>query len=174
MALAIGNVGKWRDAATGGHVVGRHATGEDAAGDCCDSCDKPRSHDTSRIAWARLMAQVGEEYPLECPGCGGDIRLISFITEPGPIRKILTHSNRHRFHLPVARRPTGESSSRPMTTATSFKRRPTSCLRSTSKARDGIPCHDADGPRRAVSRPVCADEKNSALSVARTLLGTFK
>jgi hypothetical protein len=21
------------------------------------------------------MAQVGEEFPLECPGCGGDIRL---------------------------------------------------------------------------------------------------
>jgi hypothetical protein len=28
---------------------------------------------------------VGEEFPLECPACGGDIRLISFITEPGPI-----------------------------------------------------------------------------------------
>ena len=27
----------------------------------------------------------------ECPACGGDIRLIAFITEPGPIRKILTH-----------------------------------------------------------------------------------
>jgi len=27
----------------------------------------------------------------ECPGCGGDIRLIAFITEPGPIQKILTH-----------------------------------------------------------------------------------
>jgi hypothetical protein len=26
-----------------------------------------------------------------CPGCGGDIRLIAFITEPGPIRKVLTH-----------------------------------------------------------------------------------
>jgi hypothetical protein len=26
-----------------------------------------------------------------CPACGGDIRLIAFITEPGPIRKILTH-----------------------------------------------------------------------------------
>jgi hypothetical protein len=37
------------------------------------------------------MAQVGEEFPLQCPGCGGDIRLIAFITEPGPIRKILTH-----------------------------------------------------------------------------------
>ena len=52
---------------------------------------KPRSHDTSRIAWAKLMARVGEEFPLECPACGGDIRLIAFITEPGPIRKILTH-----------------------------------------------------------------------------------
>ena len=37
------------------------------------------------------MARVGEEFPLECPACGGDIRLIAFITEPGPIRQILTH-----------------------------------------------------------------------------------
>jgi hypothetical protein len=28
---------------------------------------------------------------VECPNCGSDIRLIAFITEPGPIRKILTH-----------------------------------------------------------------------------------
>ena len=34
---------------------------------------------------------MGEEFPLECPACGGHIRLIAFITEPGPIRKILTH-----------------------------------------------------------------------------------
>jgi hypothetical protein len=39
----------------------------------------------------RLVAWVGEEFPLECPGSGGDIRLIAFITDPGPIRKILTH-----------------------------------------------------------------------------------
>jgi len=37
------------------------------------------------------MARVGEEFPLLCPNCGGDIRLIAFITEPRPIRKILTH-----------------------------------------------------------------------------------
>jgi len=36
---------------------------------------KAPSHDTSRIAWAKLMARVGEESPLECPSCGGDIRL---------------------------------------------------------------------------------------------------
>jgi hypothetical protein len=53
--------------------------------------EPPLSHDTSRIAWAKLMARLGEEFPLECPACGGDIRLIAFITEPGPIRKILTH-----------------------------------------------------------------------------------
>jgi hypothetical protein len=29
------------------------------------------------------MAGVGEEFPLECPACGGDIRLIAFITELG-------------------------------------------------------------------------------------------
>jgi len=90
-ALAIGNVGKRRDATTDGHAVGGHAAGGDTTGDCCGSCDKPLSHDTSRIAWAKLMARVGEEFPLECPGCGGDIRLIAFITDPGPIRKILAH-----------------------------------------------------------------------------------
>jgi hypothetical protein len=36
------------------------------------------------------MARVGEEFLLEYPACGGDILLIVSITEPGPIRKILT------------------------------------------------------------------------------------
>ncbi len=69
--LAIGNVGKRRDAATDGHAVGGHAVGGhaargDATGDCCDSRDQPRSHDTSRIARAKLMARVGEEFPFAC------------------------------------------------------------------------------------------------------------
>ncbi len=67
-ALAIGNIRKRRDAATGGQPTEG----------CCDANQKPRSHDTSRIAWAKLMARVGEEFPLECPACGGDIRLIAF------------------------------------------------------------------------------------------------
>jgi hypothetical protein len=85
-ALAIGNVGMRQEAAAGGHGGDGYATGG-----CCDAHQKPRSHDTSRIAWAKLMARVGEEFPLECLGCGGDIRLIAFITQPRPIRKILTH-----------------------------------------------------------------------------------
>jgi hypothetical protein len=85
-ALAIGNVGKQPEATAGGHENDGHGSRG-----CCDANQKPRSHDTSRIAWAKLLARVGEEFPLECPNCGGDIRLIAFITEPGPIRKILTH-----------------------------------------------------------------------------------
>jgi hypothetical protein len=67
-----GSIGKRREAVTGGHAAGGRATGG-----CCDANpnQKPRSHDTSRIAWAKLMARVGEELPLECPNCGGDIRL---------------------------------------------------------------------------------------------------
>jgi hypothetical protein len=119
-------VGKHRDAATGGHN----------AEDCCGTYAKPRSHDTSRIAWANLVARVGEEFPLQCPSCGGDIRLISFITEPGPIRKILTHMVLHtkwrtaRTAADLSRAgrlPTGANSCRSMTTGQSFKRRPTSC-----------------------------------------------
>ena len=88
-ALAIGNVGKRQEAEAGGHARDGHG-----AGGCCAPAhtrQKPRSHDTSRIAWAKLLARVGEEFPLACPTCGGDIRLIAFITEPEPIRKILKH-----------------------------------------------------------------------------------
>jgi len=92
-ALAIGNIGKRSEA---GHAGQAHATG------CCDTQAKPRSHDTSRIAWAKLVARVGEEFPLECPACGGDIRLVAFITEPGPIRKILTHLGEPLEPPPIA------------------------------------------------------------------------
>jgi len=34
-------------------------------------------------AWAKLLARVGEEFPLECPACGGDIRLIALHPSPG-------------------------------------------------------------------------------------------
>ncbi len=55
-AMAIGNVGKLGESSTGRHGGDRHGTGG-----CCAAHQKPRSHDTSRIAWAKLMARVGEE-----------------------------------------------------------------------------------------------------------------
>jgi hypothetical protein len=56
-ALAIGTIGKRREAAAGGHTGDGHATGG-----CCDAHQKSRSHDTSRIAWAKLMARVGRSF----------------------------------------------------------------------------------------------------------------
>jgi hypothetical protein len=67
--------------------------------DCCAAGASP-SHDTSWIAWAKLLARVGEEFPLACPNCGGDIRPIAFITDPGPIHA--TAAGRSR--LPSNRR----------------------------------------------------------------------
>jgi hypothetical protein len=48
--MTRGNVGKRCDAVTGGYAVDGHAAGGEATGDCRDSRDKPRSHDTSRTS----------------------------------------------------------------------------------------------------------------------------
>jgi len=53
-ALAIANVGNRNDVTTIGHGGDGHGTGG-----CCAANQKPRSHDTSRIAWAKLLARVG-------------------------------------------------------------------------------------------------------------------
>ena len=85
-AMAIGNVSEQREAT--------------ARTDSTD--EKACSHDTSRIAWAKLLARVGEAFPLACPNCGGDIGLISFITQPETIRKILTHLGEPLVPPPVS------------------------------------------------------------------------
>jgi hypothetical protein len=41
--------------------------------------------------WAVLIARIYEVFPLLCPMCGGQMRLIAFITEGTQIRKILDH-----------------------------------------------------------------------------------
>jgi len=41
--------------------------------------------------WARLIQKVYEVDPLECPKCSGPLRVISFITDPQVVRKILEH-----------------------------------------------------------------------------------
>ncbi len=129
-ALAIGNIGKRAQATTGGEAVGGAVGGQPTEG-CCDANQKPGSHDTSRIAWAKLMARAGEEFPLECPSCGGDIRLIALHQSQGPSARFSHISanrwNHHRCRPLVAHPPTGASSSRRMTTAKRFRRRPTSC-----------------------------------------------
>ena len=42
-------------------------------------------------AWARFIQKVYEVDPLECPKCSGPMRVISFITDPLVVRRILEH-----------------------------------------------------------------------------------
>lgn len=41
--------------------------------------------------WAALIARIFEVFPLICPMCGGQMRIISFITFSADIHKILDH-----------------------------------------------------------------------------------
>ncbi len=45
----------------------------------------------TRYAWALLLARIDEVFPLVCPRCGGEMRIIAFITDAGAVRDILTH-----------------------------------------------------------------------------------
>jgi hypothetical protein len=115
-ALAIGNVGKRRDAATDGHAVGGHAARGDATADCCDSCDKPPSHDTSRRQRPNSWPAWGRSFLLRARGVvatSDSLRSLPIRGRSGRYWHISANRSNHRpSRRPVARRPTGESSCR--------------------------------------------------------------
>jgi len=41
--------------------------------------------------WAALIARIYEVFPLVCPLCGGQMRILAFITHSADIRHILDH-----------------------------------------------------------------------------------
>lgn len=45
----------------------------------------------ARASWARFIKKVFAADPLECPDCGGTIRIVAFIEEPRVVRAILEH-----------------------------------------------------------------------------------
>jgi hypothetical protein len=45
----------------------------------------------SRMLWAQLLARIYEVLPLLCPVCGGEMKVISFITLPSTVERILLH-----------------------------------------------------------------------------------
>lgn len=44
----------------------------------------------ARYAWALLLARIYEVFPLLCPCCGGEMRIIAFLTDGDAIRNILS------------------------------------------------------------------------------------
>ena len=101
-------------------------------------------------ARAKLMARVGEASSLQGPAWGGNIRLIAFKTEWGPLRKNLhtwtNRSTRLPFQLREACPPTGPRSAWSMAIELSGSRRLTSCPRSTSTASEPCPTHGINEP----------------------------
>ncbi len=51
----------------------------------------PPKRTKAHYLWAVLIARIYEVFPLLCPKCGGQMRLIAFITEGTQIRRILDH-----------------------------------------------------------------------------------
>ena len=51
----------------------------------------PAKRSPAHYLWAVLIARIYEVFPLLCPKCGGQMRLIAFITEGTQIRRILDH-----------------------------------------------------------------------------------
>ena len=52
---------------------------------------EPPKRPPAHYLWAVLIARIYEVFPLLCPICGGQMRLIAFITEGVQIGKILEH-----------------------------------------------------------------------------------
>jgi len=126
------------------------------------SSSSPRlSSSTGSRIWSRRRGSIGTgitgEFPFACPGCGGDIRLIAFINDPGAIRKILTLLLLHtewrtarasaRFSCPWPAERLGRARPGPRRPGNLSGVARLFCPTSTSTASDGIPCHGADGPR---------------------------
>jgi len=52
---------------------------------------KPKPHPPAHYLWAALIARIYEVFPLICLNCGGQMRIIAFITFSADIHKILDH-----------------------------------------------------------------------------------
>ena len=59
-----------------------------AAGD--EPFEKPH-RSPARYLWAMLLARLYEAFPLTCPQCGTEMRIVAFITEVAPVQRILSH-----------------------------------------------------------------------------------
>ena len=51
--------------------------------------DSSDAHRQRRLSWAKMIQKVYEIDPLLCSFCGGEVKILSFITKPKTIKKIL-------------------------------------------------------------------------------------
>ncbi len=81
--------------------LGAHAS----SGTSEEALPTPPERAALRRRWANLIRRVYEVAPLVCPRCGAEMRVVSFITEPALIRRILDHlRKREKVARPPPRR----------------------------------------------------------------------
>lgn len=51
----------------------------------------PISRSPAHNLWAMLFARLFESLPLACPNYGADMRIVAFVPEAAPVRRILNH-----------------------------------------------------------------------------------
>ena len=51
--------------------------------------EAPRHRAVARYLWAMLLARIYEAFPLQCPICHSQMRIIAFINDAGTVTKIL-------------------------------------------------------------------------------------
>jgi hypothetical protein len=63
---------------------------------------EPAHRRAARYPWALLLARIYEAFPLLCPTCGGEMRIIAFITDAPTVRDILAHLGEPRARPRIA------------------------------------------------------------------------
>ena len=78
-----------------------------ASAETAQAAEEPIHRRAARYAWALLLARIYEVFPLLCPKCGGEMRIIAFINEAIAVREILAHLGEPTSPPPLApaRRP---------------------------------------------------------------------
>jgi hypothetical protein len=63
---------------------------------------EPAARRAARYAWAMLLARIYEVFPLLCPRCGAEMRIIAFIIDRAIVRDILAHLGKPSAPPPIA------------------------------------------------------------------------
>ena len=74
-------------------LIPETATDKPALASGFDETDAPDpvSRSPARYLWATLIARLFEIFPLTCPHCGAEMKIIAFVTETPSVRAILAH-----------------------------------------------------------------------------------
>ena len=70
--------------------------------DAAQTQEEPLHRAAARYLWAILLARIYEAFPLACPICHSQMRIIAFINEPSTVRKILDHIGEATQPPPIA------------------------------------------------------------------------